>query len=136
MPSWPGICGCSSMFILTSLTFPPAALTAFSITGVSCLHGPHHGAQKSTSTGCLADSAITSWRNPAVVVSLTRLSAAAALSASMRTSRRLIRELEYASRWDGGRALASRERRLRQRRHTGRVSTAVQELDEVVPRNR
>ena len=53
MPSWPGICGCSSMFILTSRTLPPAAFTAFSSTGVSCLHGPHHGAQKSTSTGRL-----------------------------------------------------------------------------------
>ena len=53
MPSWPAICGCSSMFILTSLTLPPAALTAFSRTGVSCLQGPHQGAQKSTSTGWL-----------------------------------------------------------------------------------
>ena len=34
------------MFIFTSLTLPPAARTAFSSAGVSCLHGPHHGAQK------------------------------------------------------------------------------------------
>ena len=39
------------MFILTSLTLPLAAWTAFSRIGVSCLHGPHHGAQKSISTG-------------------------------------------------------------------------------------
>jgi hypothetical protein len=39
------------MFILTSLTAPFAARTTFSSTGVSCLQGPHQGAQKSTSTG-------------------------------------------------------------------------------------
>jgi hypothetical protein len=33
------------MSILTSLTLPLAALTAFSRTGVSCLQGPHQGAQ-------------------------------------------------------------------------------------------
>ena len=85
-PSCPAISGCSSMFILTSLTLPPAALTAFSSTGVSCLHGPHHGAQKSTSTGWRADSAMTSWRKAAVVVSFTRSSAAAGVWASMGTS--------------------------------------------------
>lgn len=39
------------MFIFTSFTLPPAARTAFSMIGVNCLHGPHQGAQKSTSTG-------------------------------------------------------------------------------------
>ncbi len=82
-PSCPAICGCSSMFILTSLTFPLAALTAFSRTGVNCLQGPHQGAQKSTSTGWRADSAITSARNEAVVASLIRSPATpATLSAS------------------------------------------------------
>ena len=38
-------------FILASLTLPLAAFTVFSRTGVSCLQGPHQGAQKSTSTG-------------------------------------------------------------------------------------
>ncbi len=66
------------MFILTSLTLPPAALTTFSRTGVSCLQGPHQGAQKSTSTGCFIDSAMTSWRKPWVVVSLMRPSPPAA----------------------------------------------------------
>ena len=46
-----GICGWSSMFILTSVTLPPESATAFSSAGPSCLQGPHHGAQKSTSTG-------------------------------------------------------------------------------------
>ena len=70
MPSWPAIGGWSSMFILTSLTLPPAALTAFSSIGVSCLQGPHQGAQKSTSTGWRRDSWMTSAAKAAVVVSL------------------------------------------------------------------
>ena len=70
MPIWPGIAGCSSMFILTSLTLPLAALTTFSRTGVSCLQGPHQGAQKSTSTGWRFDSSITSFTKVWVVVSL------------------------------------------------------------------
>ena len=72
MPIWPGISGFSSMFILTSLTLPLAAVTAFSITGVSCRHGPHHGAQKSSSTGWRLDSSITACTNVRVVVSLMR----------------------------------------------------------------
>ena len=75
MPIWPGIAGWSSMFILTSLTLPLAALTAFSRTGVSCLHGPHQGAQKSTSTGWRLDSSMTSLTKACVVVSLTTASA-------------------------------------------------------------
>src|SRR5215472_8780596 len=69
--------GWSSIFILTNLTAPFAERTAFSRTGVSCLHGPHHGAQKSTTTGCRRDSSSTSFLKVCVVVSLTRLSAVA-----------------------------------------------------------
>src|SRR3974390_229357 len=76
MPIWPGIAGCSSMFILASLTLPLADFTAFSRIGVSCLQGPHQGAQKSTSTGCFLDASMTSLTKPCVVVSLTTLSAA------------------------------------------------------------
>src|SRR5690348_7895127 len=68
------------MFILTSLTLPLAALTTFSSTGVSCLHGPHHGAQKSISTGWRFDSSITSFTKDWVVVSLMRPSAAVAVA--------------------------------------------------------
>src|SRR5262245_3223060 len=71
MPIWPGIAGCSSIFIFASFTLPSAALTAFSRMGVSCLHGPHHGAQKSTRTGWCLDSSMTSFIKPCVVVSLT-----------------------------------------------------------------
>ncbi len=80
MPSWPGIAGCSSMFILTSFTLPLAARTSFSIAGPSVLQGPHQGAQKSTSTGRRRDSSITSLTKPWVVVSATRLSAPAGAS--------------------------------------------------------
>ncbi len=44
--------------------------TTFSSAGCSCLHGPHQGAQKSTRTGCLRDSWMTSAAKLAVVVSL------------------------------------------------------------------
>src|SRR5271167_4148953 len=67
--------GCSSIFILVSLTLPLAALTAFSSTGPSCLQGPHQGAQKSTSTGWRLDSSMTSLTKVCVVVSLTDASA-------------------------------------------------------------
>src|SRR5689334_7697949 len=81
MPIWPGMAGCSSMFILTSFTLPLAARTTFSSTGVSCLHGPHHGAQKSISTGWRFDSSITSLTNDWVVVSFTSPSVAVAVAA-------------------------------------------------------
>ncbi len=62
------------MFILTSFTRPAASLTTFSMMGVSCLQGPHQGAQKSTSTGCWRDASSTSRVKAAVVVSLIRSS--------------------------------------------------------------
>ena len=68
------------MSILTSFTLPLAAFTTFSSTGVSCLHGPHHSAQKSTSTGWRLDSSITSLTNVWVVVSLTPVAGAAVVS--------------------------------------------------------
>ena len=71
-PSWPATSGCSSIFILTSRTAPRAAFTTFSSTGVSCLQGPHQGAQKSTITGTLRDASITSATKVCVVVSLMR----------------------------------------------------------------
>src|SRR6516165_11733280 len=77
MPNWPGIDGCSSIFILASFTLPLAAFTAFSRTGVSCLHGPHQDAQKSTKTGWRLDSSITSLTKLCVVVSLIDTSGAA-----------------------------------------------------------
>src|SRR6266851_4634568 len=83
MPSCPGIEGCLSMSILTSLTLPLAAWTTFSSTGPSCLQGPHHSAQKSTSTGWRFDSSITSLTKVWVVVSFTAALLAAVSLPSM-----------------------------------------------------
>src|SRR5579871_5269487 len=58
------------MSILTSLTLPLAASTAFSSAGPSVLQGPHQVAQKSTITGCSRDSSMTSLAKPASVPSL------------------------------------------------------------------
>src|SRR5689334_17034001 len=66
------------MSIFTSLILPLAARTTFSSVGPSCLQGPHHSAQKSTSTGWRLDSSITSLTKVCVVVSLTALPAAVA----------------------------------------------------------
>ncbi len=66
------------MSILTSFTLPLVDLTTFSSTGASCLQGPHHSAQKSTSTGWRLDSSSTSFTNVWVVVSLMALSGAVA----------------------------------------------------------
>ena len=71
MRSWLASVWFSSMLILTSLTLPPWARTTFSSAGVSCLHGPHQGAQKSTSTGTAREASITSLAKVAVVASLT-----------------------------------------------------------------
>ena len=66
-----------SMSILTSLTAPLASLTTFSIIGCSVLHGPHHGAQKSTMTGTVRDASITSLANLVWSLSLMRSAGAA-----------------------------------------------------------
>ena len=52
-------------------TAPLAARTAFSRIGPSCLHGPHQGAQKSTTTGASKEASTTSVMKVAVVTSLT-----------------------------------------------------------------
>src|SRR6185437_6796788 len=53
----------SSMFTFTSFTAPPAATTAASSAGPSCLQGPHQGAQKSTITGTVRLASSTSAAN-------------------------------------------------------------------------
>src|SRR5881398_1423241 len=65
------ISGFSSMLSLTMRTAPLVARTVFSRIGPSCLHGPHHGAQKSTTTGASKDPSTTSAMKFAVVTSLT-----------------------------------------------------------------
>src|SRR5579864_7307951 len=73
--------GLSSMLSLTMRTAPLAARTAFSRIGPSCLQGPHHGAQKSTTTGCSNDASTTSAIKVSVVTSLIGAAAAAPLPA-------------------------------------------------------
>src|SRR5512144_114538 len=66
-----------SMLILTSLTAPLASLTTFSIIGCSVLHGPHHGAQKSTMIGVVREASSTSLANLVWSLSLMRSAGAA-----------------------------------------------------------
>src|SRR5437763_11452307 len=70
------ISGFSSMLSLTMRTAPLAPRTTFSRTGPNCLHGPHHGAQKSTMTGCSNEASTTSAMKVAVLTSLTGAAAA------------------------------------------------------------
>src|SRR5579863_8304001 len=124
------------MFILTSLTLPAESATAFSSTGASCLHGPHHGAQKSTSTGWRAEAAITSCPKDAVVTSFTAEAGAPppepvpiAISPSP--------SVESASRgrtWGGARGSAIS--RGAQRNNDGFVAHGAQECDEIGARQR
>src|SRR5215475_7348990 len=60
------------MSILTSFTAPLASRTTFSIIGCSVLHGPHHGAQKSTITGTVREASSTSLANLVWSLSLMR----------------------------------------------------------------
>src|ERR1700679_430806 len=58
------------MFTLTSFTAPFASFTTFSSAGPSCLHGPHHGAQKSTMTGTSREASSTSAAKVSMELSL------------------------------------------------------------------
>src|SRR5262245_13058982 len=58
------------MFTFTRRTLPLASVTARSSRGVSCLHGPHQGAQKSTMTGTCIEASSTSAANVASEESL------------------------------------------------------------------
>jgi len=70
-PSWPAIWGLSSILIFTIWTRPADSPITFSSIGVSCLHGPHQGAQKSTTIGTFFDASITSAANVSVFTSFT-----------------------------------------------------------------
>ncbi len=52
-------CGLSSTSTLASSTAPPVSATTFSRIGPSVLHGPHHSAQRSTTTGTVVDRSMT-----------------------------------------------------------------------------
>src|SRR3954454_6110757 len=60
----------SSTLTFTSFHLPPASASSFSSIGPRLLQGPHHGAQKSTSTGASVDAVMTSCSKVARVVSI------------------------------------------------------------------
>ena len=68
-PRLAACCGCSSMFILTKASRSACSDSSSSRTRPTALQGPHHGAQKSTTTGRPAPR--TSSAKPASVTSTT-----------------------------------------------------------------
>ena len=51
MPNFAGVAGLESTSIFVKLTLPAYSEATSSTIGAIILHGPHHSAQKSTSTG-------------------------------------------------------------------------------------
>src|SRR4051794_36118704 len=69
-PKAEAICGFSSMLTLARTTWPSVSSTTFSMIGPSVRHGPHHGAQRSTTTGTCCDRSMTSaWKVASVTSS-------------------------------------------------------------------
>src|SRR2546423_2128946 len=64
-------CGLASVSSLASTTSPSRAAAAFSRIGVRVRHGPHHSAQKSTTTGVVRERSTTSCSKVASVTSMT-----------------------------------------------------------------
>src|SRR5690606_5342907 len=62
--------GFSSEFTFTTFTRPAKSRATFSMIGVNMRHGPHHGAQKSTTTGWVLEASMTSCSKVAVVTSI------------------------------------------------------------------
>src|ERR1700743_1449619 len=59
-PYFVGTCGFSSMLILAMVILPSSSADNSSSAGAIMRHGPHHSAQKSTSTGFL-ESRTSAW---------------------------------------------------------------------------
>jgi hypothetical protein len=72
------IVGLWSTSILARIQEPPPSIASFSSTGESCLHGPHHSAQRSRTTGTSNERSITSAWKVASVTSTTAVTAASA----------------------------------------------------------
>ena len=70
--------GLASTSILASTQAPSASLASFSSTGLSCLHGPHHSAHRSTITGVVRDRSATSLLKVCSVTSMTKADAVTA----------------------------------------------------------
>ena len=67
--------GFASTSILASTHAPFASLASFSSTGLSCLHGPHQSAHRSTITGVVLDRSATSLLKVSSVTSNTNADA-------------------------------------------------------------
>src|SRR5688500_13348061 len=50
-PKWPASAVSASTSTFATFTEPSYSAAIWSMTGATCLHGPHHAAQKSTNTG-------------------------------------------------------------------------------------
>src|ERR1035437_10412777 len=66
--------GFASTSTLTSSTAPLVSPMTFSRMGPSVLHGPHHSAHRSTTTGTLIERSMTAVANVASVTSFTQTS--------------------------------------------------------------
>ena len=70
-PNWPATSGLRSMSTLASTNLPSYSCASFSRTGPSIRHGPHHAAQKSTTTGTVEDRSMISRSKVSDVTSMT-----------------------------------------------------------------
>src|SRR5262245_34523159 len=90
IPYFAAVAGFSSTFSFTIFTLPPIEPASSSSAGAIILHGPHHSAQKSTTTGwlLLSTSASKSWsetfETPMAHLLLSLLSAVGAAGALSR----------------------------------------------------
>src|SRR5438046_2525129 len=96
-PYFVGVAGFSSMLILAMVTRPFISVAMSSRKGAICLHGAHHSAQKSTSTGPGARS--TSASKDASVVLLVMLVFSAPKLAYRPFTDRKSRDIEAAARY-------------------------------------
>ena len=74
--------GWASTSTVASTSRPPASATSFSSTGESCLHGSHHVAHRSTTTGTVIDCCSTSVSKLSSVTSTMTPAGAEALLAA------------------------------------------------------
>ena len=80
--------GFASTSILARTHAPLASLASFSSTGLSCLHGPHQSAHRSTITGVVLDRSATSLLKVSSVTSNTNADAGPAVARRRRPRRR------------------------------------------------
>ena len=95
------ICCSASTSTFARIQRPPYSTANFSSTGLSCLHGPHQEAHRSTTTGTIWDIPMTSASELASVTSMITVEA---VGSSLRAA---------ACSWPAGRPPPRRDRPLR-----------------------